>query len=349
MPQRQLKMQRTLHNLSVASLVLVLLVMTAGSIVRMTGSGMGCPDWPKCFGYYIPPTSIETLNWKAGRSFEEGNIIIREESLLVAVKDFTAGASFNEGNWESYTKHDYAHFDPLHTWIEFINRLIGVLAGVPAVVLLLLSLFYLRSDYWVFILALLGIFLLGFAAWLGKLVVDGNLIPHSITYHMFSALALLLVYVGLIVRLTKVEVFFTPMRNRIIIWLGVLGLLLLLVQIGLGTTVREQVDLFVKSGDLHRPNWIENLDIYFKIHRSFSIAVFITVGAFALMVIQSMTISTWPRLILTLLIAEVLAGVGLAYLGIPASLQPVHLLLAALTVALNGYVLMLYWRKTRAA
>ena len=68
------------------SILSVYLIFLAGAIVRMTGSGMGCPDWPKCFGYYIPPTSEEQITWKPNTSYEQGFIIIKEERSYLLQK-----------------------------------------------------------------------------------------------------------------------------------------------------------------------------------------------------------------------------------------------------------------------
>ena len=112
------------------ALVLVYLVIVAGALVRMTGSGMGCPDWPKCFGYYIPPTEEKELLFTPNRAYKKGMVIIKEETLLVAKTDFTTTTTFSKEDWEKYTKHDYAIFNPSHTWVEYINRLFGALAGI---------------------------------------------------------------------------------------------------------------------------------------------------------------------------------------------------------------------------
>ncbi|MGB5360488.1 MAG: COX15/CtaA family protein, partial [Eudoraea sp.] len=101
-------MQKNFRNIAKVSLVLVYMVIIAGAVVRMTGSGMGCPDWPKCFGYYIPPTDISQLQWQPEFNYNEGQVIIREESLWVAKADFTTARNYDKVNWDKYERHDYA-------------------------------------------------------------------------------------------------------------------------------------------------------------------------------------------------------------------------------------------------
>ncbi|MXY45481.1 MAG: heme A synthase, partial [Chloroflexi bacterium] len=47
--------------LAVASLVAAFAQVTLGGIVRVTGSGLGCPDWPLCHGQIIPPFEFATI------------------------------------------------------------------------------------------------------------------------------------------------------------------------------------------------------------------------------------------------------------------------------------------------
>ena len=132
--------------LLIISLSLVYLVIAAGSIVRMTGSGMGCPDWPKCFGYLIPPTEKSQLKWKPLNSYKKGQIIIVDETLKIASFDFVSGYYFKNKNWSPYTKHNYAVFNATHTWVEFINRLLGVIAGLSTLALFIVSLGKIKKD-----------------------------------------------------------------------------------------------------------------------------------------------------------------------------------------------------------
>lgn len=322
----------SLRRLAWVSIVFVHLVIIAGSVVRMTGSGMGCPDWPKCFGYAIPPTSADEVTWFPGREFRKGQMIVREvayngqqqERLLVAQRDFTAGASFDPSNWSVYDKHDYTVFNPVHTWIEFINRLIGALTGIPVLLLFIVTLVYgfLEKRWLPPAMGFAALFMLGFSAWLGKKVVDGNLIPGSITIHMFAAVALS----AFLIVLTQTGRKFEKKASGASFPLLFAALVLALVQILLGTQVRESIDVIAREGEVLRENWVSALGTDFEIHRSFSwLVVFLNLGWMGMarkhgFRLREMTLT------LGLLIVQLIGGIVLAYAGMPAGFQPLHLL-----------------------
>ncbi len=179
------------------TLISLYLIFLAGAVVRMTGSGMGCPDWPKCFGYYIPPTSEAQITWQPNTDYKEGMIIVKEEALFVAEKGITTQAVFNPENWEKYTKHNYAVFNKFHTWTEYINRLVSVLAGFVFLFLLVGSLYFKKENKWIPILSFVAFFLMLVEAALGKVVIDTNLKPTIITLHMVIGLFI----IGLVLRL----------------------------------------------------------------------------------------------------------------------------------------------------
>lgn len=317
-------------------LVLIYLVIIAGSVVRMTGSGMGCPDWPKCFGHLIPPTERSQLEWQSNTDFKEGQIIIVDESLRVSNSNFKTGDSYQESNWSKYTKHDYAIFNAYHTWIEYINRLLGALSGLPMVMMFGISLIFIRRDWILTLLSFAGLFMLGFEAWLGKKVVDGNLIPGSITIHMLGAL-LIVVILCLILLRTKASKL-NPLANVPLKGLLWVSLALTLVQIVIGTQVREQVDIMNEEG-LVRSSWISHLDWKFYFHRSFSILIVALNWWLWRIARKHNALSFEIKAIVTLIIAEIILGIVLTYAGMPKFAQPSHLLLGTILFGFQFYAL----------
>ena len=327
-------------------LISVYIIILAGATVRMTGSGMGCPDWPKCFGHLIPPTSEEELKWKPNLHYTEGQIIIVDEALLVAKKKFTTSDVFNPTNWQNYTKHDYADFNVIHTWVEYINRLVTAVAGVFFLLLIISSLGYWKERRNLVLLSFLAMFLMLFEAWLGKTVVDTNLAASKITIHMLGALFIVAVLLVLNY-LTNKRLHYKSDKRFTILLIAVF--ILTVAQIILGIDVREFVDNEVKNLGFESKGLIElENHTNFLIHRSFSIAVVIlNIWLF----IRNRTMNLGYRLpfwIVLVLAIEILAGVLMFYFEFPFGTQVIHLLFAALLFGLQFYLILQVFGNKRA-
>ena len=319
------------------TLILVYLVIAAGAIVRMTGSGMGCPDWPKCFGYVIPPTEESQLTWTPGKSFSKGQAIIWEETLLMANADFTSSQKFERANWVTYEKHDYATFNVLHTWTEYINRLLGALAGLATFVLALFSFKFMRSRPKITLLSFLALFAMGFQGWLGAIVVYSVLAPVKITIHMVMAFAIvaLLLYLIYLTSSPNAE----HKKNSTVRNLVIAALIMTLIQVILGTQVREFIDTQIKTfGDNTQGQWLADPEFTFYIHRSFSILV-VAINLYIFYLIRKLSLGYKKiRWVLALLFIEIVSGIAMNYFDFPFGSQAIHLLMAAFLFGVQFYL-----------
>lgn len=303
--------QRLLPRFALLTVVLYYLVVLAGGIVRATGSGMGCPDWPKCYGRLIPPTDAAQIDfahldmkkfenaWKGSGQDSE----LTEELLR---KSFSVKA----------------------TWIEFLNRCVGALSGLAALGTLVCALLV-RPRSRLLIGVLVAQFILfGTVAWLGKVVVDTNLLPWKVTLHMALAVALVTAALFALHLIKPGRTLFISPSLR---WHLLAALVLTLTQIFLGTQVREAVDV-LPPGDCCDGRVEPLLGTQLVWHRIGAITVLtlVAIAFFRLKFNPSHDVAA-PVLVTAMglvVITEYGAGVVLVLAGIPWLLQPVHLLLA---------------------
>lgn len=300
-----------------------LFLIMVGGIVRAAGAGLGCPDWPKCYGLWIPP---------------------------MHVSDLPSG-------------FDVDSFNAFKTWTEYVNRLIGVLVGFFIAANFLTSLRYRRSKPSVTISSLLALILVLFQAWLGGQVVRSGLASGMITLHMLLAMIIVgvLLYASFKSKENFVELQMSQKSKQRFLQLGIGIGVLSIIQMVLGTQVRESIDVVKVGMSLtDRSLWIEQLGIVYKIHRSFSWLLLITIALLFYRVYrfskdQSEARYSGKKGFILLgyaipigVMSQVMIGIGLQWLDMPGVLQVLHLLGVALLLSVIFIFVLILSQRTRA-
>lgn len=330
-------MLKRFNKLAKISLICIYFIIIAGAVVRMTGSGMGCPDWPKCFGYYIPPTEISEIQFQPKHHYKSGQVIQYEDVFYYAKENFTSALKLDLSNWEINTQHSYNTFNVIHTWIEYINRLLTAFAGIPILILFIISLRLNKPYRNLTITSILVILGMGFEAWLGKTVVDSNLSPYKITIHMMGSFIIIALLLYAIYHSQRQKVItFPPVFKYVLIS----AVLLTFIQVFLGTQVRQFIDEQVLNFGYKKELWLQNPNLQFYIHRTLSILI-ILINASLYMIIKKIKLNE-PLINYIILVIglEVVTGILMYYLNFPFTTQPLHLVLSALLFGLQFYLIL---------
>lgn len=285
---------------AITTVLATLFLIFVGGLVRASGSGLGCPDWPTCYGVWIPPTTVEAL---------------------------PAG-------------YDPIEFNAFKTWTEYINRLIGLLIGLLITATFILSFRYRKDKPAVTVTSGMAFILVLFQGWLGGQVVRSGLSEGIITLHMVIAMVL----VGLLIFATfkafsgQVSISLLSMHKKpLLIGTGIL-LFFTMIQMILGTQVREAVDVISRGTEIvDRANWLDYVGFIDEFHRSFSWTVLLT-SVWMLWYIRNNCILGYLRKlnlsIFLMIVGQVIVGITLAYFGMPAIFQVLHLIGSAILISM---------------
>lgn len=327
-------MQGFLHRTAQTALVSLLLLIFVGATVRATGSGLGCPDWPTCWGCLVPP-------WKASQI----------DPARLDLERFRRNAERHGIDPATITPDTVlSRFNPVHTWVEFVNRLTSLPLGLSTLVLFLAAFSARRHRVWLCVVAFLSLADVIGNAWLGAEVVHSGLKPGVITTHMALAFALICLLTTA-VRLTadpggRPAVEIGPLRRRIL-WVSVLFFGCLVTEGIMGSQVREHTDELAKSaGQLDRAEWtgiLEQTGIYL-IHRSASWSLLVTSALLLFWIRCSQRPGAMrPRLLFAGVLAMMVMGVILAHVAVFRVVQVLHVGLTAVLLSVAwGWLLELF-------
>jgi cytochrome c oxidase assembly protein subunit 15 len=343
------KSEHRFIRLNLITIIVTLVLILAGGIVRSTGSGMGCPDWPKCFDQYIPPTSVDQLPKDYKEKYVAGRI--KKNERFARLLEKMGRKNIADSIRRDQTIAVPETFNVGKTYTEYINRLTGAITGVLLIALAVLSFTYRRKAKRVVVLSVLNLIVVAFQGWLGSIVVSTNLLAWIVTLHMLLALVILAILVYTYYYAHTLYKEDTVIMSKVI-WLKVLilaAIVLSVIQITLGTEVREAIDSVSKKLlYTQRETWVSQAGQVFSYHRDLAIFVaIINVLVYQIVMNRFGGKATELRLgnsILVVLLIQIASGLLLSNFALPPVTQVIHLVFSTVLFTLQFYLYLLVYR-----
>lgn len=296
-------MTRRFQKLAIATTISTYLVIFAGAFVRASGAGMGCPDWPRCFDRWIPPTDPSQvprhlsqyfnlrLAWTeyVNRLIGATTGILALATLAIALRAYRHAPRVLGSSLGAFVCMGLAgwlgkrvvekNLDPSFVTVHMLVALATVSFLIDATVCSFFA---------------------------PPAASERQHITHELP---------------------------STRRTLSVASLGVIGALL--VQIALGTRVRASIEQVANNTPtLTRAHWLEHIGPVDGIHRTTALLVLALTTALAVYTHRRVDPHPVLRRLSTAIAiasaAQIAIGIGLAYGGLPPPLQIVHLVLASL-------------------
>jgi heme a synthase len=297
------------QRLAIATTALTYVLIAVGGLVRASGAGLGCPDWPRCFGSWIPPASAAALP----------------------------------------AEFDASQFNPTLMWTEYLNRLLGVSVGFAILATTVSAWRRHRHHpriLWPIVAALV---LTGYQGWLGGRVVANALAAWIVTAHMIVALVIVqLLLWATVESLTAGHAGHSSPRptSRGIGWAAWAITVVLLLQVGLGTQVRGRVDQALDV--MPRADVLASVGALDMAHRELAAVVTLAVFGLWAWVwtrqFQHLALRRAATVALAAVLVQIVAGMVLAGWALPPGAQVVHLTVSAVLLGALTTVGLVAWR-----
>ncbi len=283
-----------------------------GAFVRLTDSGLGCPDWPGCYGNVTPVGAMTEIR-QAVSVMPEGPVTLPK------------------------------------AWIEMVHRYVGALLGFLIICICWMAWRHrkaFKQTPTLAIVALIAVCLQGaFGAW----TVTHQLMPVVVTGHLLGGMMLLALMTWLAAR-ERAHLPVAISMRRFTVWMG-LGLGLLFLQIGLGGWVSTNyAALACMDFPTCHGQWLPEMDIssgysfirglgempngemisqpaltaIHWIHRNFAFVVFVYLGILAWRLRGDPGLRGPATLMLILLLAQLLTGLTTIFFQWPLLIAVLH-------------------------